>query len=131
MILLLASVSYSQGGSGFSIVLHHRSHPHMIVAALSTNATYPCAGYRIRATATHHVDTVTIRIAGLVRPVPCMASFDQASGEIAIACARVLCIRFGEEVDRYVLLHQPEREGHNITIVTVTNMFTQVSIQRP
>ncbi|MBI4534863.1 MAG: hypothetical protein HY708_01205 [Ignavibacteriae bacterium] len=56
-----------------------------IVVEITTTATYPCEGYRIKATAVRNRDTVTIRMFGLVRPTPCFQTASEATGRVAFS----------------------------------------------
>lgn len=54
--------------------------PHGITATIVTTNLYPCAGYRLRSYSTWEVDTITIHINGMVRPVPCVQVGEVATG---------------------------------------------------
>lgn len=67
--------------TGFRIRLGNQDRPVPgVIAEVTTTASYPCAGYGLRLSVRSHQDTVTLAIAGMVRPSPCIQSMDPATG---------------------------------------------------
>ncbi|MDH3251744.1 MAG: hypothetical protein OEM41_03070 [Ignavibacteria bacterium] len=100
--------------------------PRGINATIVTTNLYPCAGYRLRSFATREVDTITIHINGMVRPVPCVQVGEVATGNAFLGVLTdsvyYLRVRYRGETD----LHRMSVTRRHVAITPLTTRFTRI-----
>ena len=114
----------------FRIVLTHSdSDPSLIVALVTTTATYPCFGYRLQTRVAQSHDTLTISIGGLVRPSSCFHAFDIARGDANLGSLSpgkyMLCVAYRNVVDHFEIRVAQKR----ILIQPIKHDFSEVTSQ--
>ncbi len=113
VFLLVPAIAAGQhlGGreTGFAVTLSPVSPPHGIAATIVTTNLYPCAGYRLRAYTTLEMDTITVRINGMVRPVPCVQGGDAATGKVFLG-------DLAEGVYYLRIMYRGETDLHRVSI---------------
>jgi hypothetical protein len=117
--------SYGSLDTRFEFSLKNRKAPPWgLELALSSTATYPCAGYRLSTSVQWHHDTLTVAILGLHRPSPCVPLGSVATATLFLGdlgdTTVVLRFTYRGHEDRYRL----STSGRGRDIVPLHNRFT-------
>ena len=107
--VISAGQHFGDRETDFVITLSPVSTPHGIAATIVTTNLYPCAGYRLRTYVTREMDTITVNLNGMVRPVPCIQGGEAATGNVFL----------GDLADGVLLLritYRGETDLHRISI---------------
>ncbi len=101
--------------------------PPGLYALLQTTRSFPCAGSQLRTVVTHERDTISIRVAGPVRPVPCMSVMEEAEGRGYLGNqaggSYVLRVIYDGEEDLYHL----SVDGRIYELLPVVQTFTTIT----